>query len=223
MTRAALALCALAACGGSTPVTRYYALAPATAPAPAAGSATAAPPARPAPTIAIEPLDADPPYDDDRIVYRADPYRVDYYEYHRWSASPGTMLADYLSRALERTGRFHAVLRDPSDAAPITLGGHLDAIEEIDASHDHWIGHISLDLTATDRASGVVVWSKHFDESEPLSAQSPEGLARALSKAMARVVAQVTPELARLAQARVTSPDATAQPVADQAANAINR
>lgn len=193
--RAAAALVLAVACGGATPATHYYALA-------APGAAPAAHPGAAAPALAIETLAADPPYDDERIVYRTDPYRVDYYEYHRWSASPGTMLADYLARALERTGQFRAVLRGSDTTAPIALGGHIDAIEEIDVAPQRWVGHVAVQLTAIDRASGDVVWTQRFDETEPLAAQSPEGLARALSVAMARIVARAAPALAALDVAR---------------------
>lgn len=210
MRALALAL-AVAACGGATPATHYYALATPAAPAPAHGaSPPAAPAASAAPAIAIETFAADPPYDDERIVYRTDPYRVDYYEYHRWSASPGMMVADYLARAFERTGQFRAVLRGSDTTAPLALGGHIDAIEEIDVAPQRWVGHVAVQLTATDRASGDVVWTQRFDETEPLPAQTPEGLARALSVAMGRIVARAAPVLAKLDTARAAAESADA-------------
>ena len=37
----------------------------------------------------LESLETEAGYDDERIVYRTTPYRLDYYQYHRWSAPPG--------------------------------------------------------------------------------------------------------------------------------------
>jgi uncharacterized lipoprotein YmbA len=62
-------LLALAACAGKVPDTRYYQLAAPEAQAKQPGEAS----------IAIEPLTTDGAYDDDRIVYRVTPYRLDYY------------------------------------------------------------------------------------------------------------------------------------------------
>ena len=55
-------------------------------------------------------------YDDERIVYRITPYRLDYYNYHRWSAPPGTIVGNYLEHALERSGQFRAVCASATDA-----------------------------------------------------------------------------------------------------------
>jgi ABC-type uncharacterized transport system auxiliary subunit len=180
----------LAACGGKLPETRYYQLAvPAT---PAKGPA--------GPAIAVEPLAADAAYDDDRIVYRLTPYRLDYYNYHRWSSPPGTMLGNYLQDALSRSGRFRAVLHDVTDSVPVTLGGRVIAIEEVDKSKTEWIGRVAVELTLTDTLTNKVLWSQRFDETEPLTRQSPEGLAQALSVAMQRITDKALPEVVALCE-----------------------
>ena len=183
---------ACAACGGKLPDTRYYqlaAVAPAKTAADASGQAV----------IAIEPLTTDTAYDDERIVYRQTPYRLDYYHYHRWSALPGVMLAGYFEQALERSGKFRAVVRAPATEAAYVLGGRIAAIEEVDAAKTRWIGRIVLELVLTDAKSGQVVWTKKLAETEPLRVQSPEGLAEALSAAMARVIARITPDVVAIA------------------------
>src|SRR5687767_11118118 len=101
MNRLALVLLvAVAGCAGKMPETRYYQLA-----APAKRTA----PAGTAAALAIEPLETDPAYDDERIVYRLTPYRLDYYNYHRWSSTPGTLIADFLEHTFERSGQFRSV------------------------------------------------------------------------------------------------------------------
>ena len=68
----------LAGCAGKVPETRYYQL--------------ASPPRAPNTgdqILVVEPLVTDAAYDDDRIVYRISPYRLDYYQYHRWTGAPG--------------------------------------------------------------------------------------------------------------------------------------
>jgi len=176
----------LCACGGKLPETRYYQLAvPAAAASEPAGDAV----------LAVEPLAADTAYEDERIVYRTTPYRLDYYNYHRWSAQPGALVAGYLEQALENSGRFRAVVRAPSDEASLVLGGRVVAIEEVDRSKTRWVGRIALELVLSDAKRGTTLWTRRLEDSEPLRVQSPEGLAEALSIALARITAKIGPEL----------------------------
>jgi ABC-type uncharacterized transport system auxiliary subunit len=186
----ALVVAGAAACAGRAPVTRYYNLAP---PAKAEGQGDL--------VVVLEPLTTDPAYDDERIVYRANPYRLDYYDYHRWSASPGVLVATYLEVALENRGHVRAVRRDLTTDADVVLSGRVAVIEEVDVSKERWEGRIVLELQLSDAHSGETLWSEQYEEREPLAAQSPEGLAQALTKAMARIVASAGPAIAQHAQA----------------------
>ena len=175
----------LAACSGKVPETRYYQLA-----APEAKSSSGQL------VLVIEPLATEGAYDDDRIVYRTTAYRLDYYQYHRWSASPGVLVGNYLEQALERTGKFREVVRELVEGAPVVLGGRVVAIEEVDKSKTKWLGRIVIELALRDAKSSAILWSAQFEETEPLAAQTPEGLARAISVAMARIVQRAAPEIA---------------------------
>jgi len=181
----------MAACGGRVPEVRYYQLGAVSTSA-RVGRAV----------LAIEPLEVASDYADDRIVYRVNPYRLDYYDYHRWSAEPGILVANYLERALEASGRFRAVVRARSSETSVVLGGRIAAIEEVDVSHARWEGRLVLELYLEDVASGKVLWSHQFEETEPMQVQSPEGLARALGAAMARISARIAPEVAFIATER---------------------
>ena len=188
---AAVAL-ACAACAGKLPDTRYYQLA-----APDAkvrgGDAM----------LVLEALTTDAAYDDDRIVYRTTPFRIDYYQYHRWSSAPGVMVGNYLEQAFEHSGKFRAVVRDSAPDAPVILTGRVLAIEEVDRSKTEWVGRIVLELLLTDARSGEALWTEQFEETEPLGQQSPEGLAAALSVAMARIVARTVPVVADLTDRQI--------------------
>ena len=186
----------LAACGSSPPpATRYYQLAlPAGTQAQAAEQLGA---------LVIEPLTAEGAYDDERMVYRSSPYRLDYYDYHRWGAAPGPLVTTYLQQVLRKSGRFKSVVTDDSsDEHALTLSGRILAIEEVDTSKKKWNGHIALELSARD-ASGKVVWTQHFDETAPMPVQSPEGLAAAVTAAMQRIAGQIAPQLGEIAERQV--------------------
>ena len=154
------------------------------------------------PVLAVEPLEVDEPYDDDRMVYRENPYRVDYYHYHRWSASPGALVSRHLERALGASGRFAAVLRDEhARGVTFILGGRLLALEEVDLSKRRWVGRVALELALRDAASGDVVWTRRLELTEPVTRQSPEGVARAVSRALDRAARRLAPELGAVASA----------------------
>jgi ABC-type uncharacterized transport system auxiliary subunit len=173
------------ACGSKMPDTRFYQLAAPTAP-PRSGDLV----------IALDAFDTDAGYDDERMVYRSTPYRLDYYQYHRWSAAPGTIVGNFLEQALERSGEFRQVLREASDRSPVVVRGRVLAMEEVDASPKRWLGRIVLELRLTDVRTGEALWSEQFEEAEPLRVQTPEGLAEAISIAMARIAKRATPAIA---------------------------
>lgn len=182
----------LAACGGKLPETRFYQLA-----APAA-------PAKPATddlAIALENFETDAGYDDERIIYRSTPYRLDYYQYHRWSAAPGVIIGNFLEQSFERSGQFRTVSRD-SEHATAVLRGRVIAIEEVDGSKTQWSGRLVLELSLVDPRTSETLWSQQFEESEPLRLQTPEGLAEALSIAMTRIADRATPLIADHARRR---------------------
>jgi ABC-type uncharacterized transport system auxiliary subunit len=189
----------VAACGGSTPQVRYYQL--------AAQSSAAAPADKPKSdkVLVVEALASDGAYDDERIVYRNNPYRLDYYNYHRWVATPGVLVGGYLEKALARTGDFKAVLREQTADTSLVLGGRINAIEEVDRDPKHWVGRISLELTLTDPKTGDVVWAQPFEETEPLPEQNPEGLAKAISAALDRIATRAAPVIAEHAAAKQAS------------------
>jgi ABC-type uncharacterized transport system auxiliary subunit len=198
-----LALLALAACGGKLPETRFYQLAPTTARV-AGGDAV----------IVLDLLSTDAAYDDERIVYRTSPYRLDYYQYHRWSAPPGVLVGTYLEAALGRSGRFKAVLREVATDGPVILRGRVIAIEEVDRTKAQWDGRIVLALTLLDGKTSELLWSAQFDETEPMARQDPEALAQALSVALARIVARATPIVADHADRQSGGPATAALPAA---------
>jgi ABC-type uncharacterized transport system auxiliary subunit len=186
----ALIAFASAACGGKITETRYYQLASPDA-KPQSGSDI----------LVLEPLATDAAYDDDRIVYRTTPFRLDYYHYHRWTSSPGVMVGNYLEQALESRGAFRAVVRERTPDAPAVLTGRVLAIEEVDHSRTEWLGRIALELVLSDARSGAILWTERIDESEPLRQQNPEGLAQALSIAMSRIVAHAVPAIEKAIRA----------------------
>lgn len=193
-------------CGGAPPQLRYYALAVPGERLPATAHGA---------TLAVAPLATDAAYDTERIVYRQSPYRMDYYNYHRWGASPGLLVADYLRQAYARTGLFRAVVSEPDPAADVVLAGRITALDEIDETAERWLAHVAVELSLRDARSGTPLWSSAYERREPMARQSPEGLARALSVALAAIVAESAPAVAEHARRTPDEPAAEAAPAGD--------
>ena len=115
------------------------------------------------------------------------------------------MIGNYLEQALERSGKFRAVVREATPDAPVVLGGRVVALEEVDVAPQRWMGRVVVELTLTDTKTGATVWTEQCEESQPLTAQNPEGLAVALSEAMARIVAKTAPKIAEVAERQKTA------------------
>ena len=196
-----LALGLASACASTPPETHYYQLVVLHPPKPTPPSGDI--------TLVIEPLAVDGAYATERIVYRRSRYRLDYYHYHRWSAPPALALAEYLRQAYARTSLFALVSVEPT-AAPrtATLRGRILALEEVDESEMRWLGRVALELALFDPATDQPLWSATFLEEEVLPERTPEGLARAISVALERIVHQSSGAMARAAAGRPMPTDA---------------
>lgn len=194
-----LGLLLAGSCASQLPETRHYTLVP---PSPAASRDEALS------TLAVEPLDVDSAYDTERMVYRTSPYRLDYYEYHLWSAHPSLHVADYLRSAYARSGWFRAVVAEPQPEAHPVLGGRLLAFEEVDTTRERWVGHVAVELWLRLSPGGRTLWSKSYDRTVPMPVRNPEGLAQALSAALEPIVRDSAPLVARALQAAAAMPDA---------------
>ena len=98
------------------------------------------------------------------------------------------------------------MLREQTDRRAVVLGGRVVAIEEVDIDPKHsGSAAIALELTLTDPKTGKVVWAQQYEETEPLPAQNPEGLARAISTALDRIAKRAAPQIVEHATAKQAS------------------
>ncbi len=150
--------------------------------------------------LAVEPFTADVAYDQDRIVFRSSPYRLDYYHYHRWAAAPGLMLTDAMRQAYSKSGYFSLVTVGGGARADVVLSGRVTAIEEVDVTEREWKGRVWMELQLRDARTGALVWSQVYREEEAVEERDPEGVTRAISKAVTRIVRDSTPKIAEVAR-----------------------
>ena len=170
--------------GRSVPNTVYYTLTPGGAPAAAL----------PGP-VRVGNFSADEPYASARMAYRSSPYRLEYYNFHRWAGSPPSLVAaalrDFMARA-------PAV----KDGPPLLITGNLRRLEELDEP-EVWKGLVAMDIRV--ERGGVVWLERSYEESEIASAKNPEAVAAALSEALTRILERLATDLSGAPQGQEES------------------
>jgi ABC-type uncharacterized transport system auxiliary subunit len=155
------------------------------------------PPALDGPTMPVilrlSPFAVAAVYDRDAIVYRQDDYRTGAYFYHRWTANPAAMLTDLLARDFAASGRYRAVQQGFGlPAADYDLQATIEEIEErIDGHGSH--AHVRLRVTVrrTRASPEPIVWQSTYTADETSAGGDPYEFVSAMSRAVARMSAQV--------------------------------
>ena len=155
---ALVVLCGLiAGCAGGMPTTHYYVLRP---PSEAQGEARIAT-VEDGLVVGVEAFAVDPPYDQDRIVYRRgrDSPEVGFYAYHRWASPLGRLVSIAFAERLRGTPGIAAI--EPattSDDYSARLRGRVLYLEEVD-SEDGQEARVAVELELWDR-DGRALWSQ---------------------------------------------------------------
>lgn len=155
--------------------------------------------------LAVADFSAGAGYDEQRIVYRSDEYRFDYYHFHRWASPPGQLVAEVLRDVYRETGAFRAVVSGYAARADVVLSGRVIKFEEVDVKGDHWEGNVLIDMRLRDAETGQLIWTETVQKKSKLREQSPSGLAAALSEALTEVGLETVDTLAEKAATAIES------------------
>jgi uncharacterized lipoprotein YmbA len=189
MIAGGLLLLSLAFAGcGRPPATHYYMLsvtpradAPGTARNTADGLA-----------VGVRPFEVDPPYDQDRIVYRLQSRstEVGFYTYHRWAAPLSSMLPLVLARGFANTDGVRSI--EPAVGAhdyDAFLSGRVRTIEEVDHSGGQdVILHIALSLRS---ASGEAWWSEALTVRSTVEVREVSQIVEEMNRALGQAIAEL--------------------------------
>jgi ABC-type uncharacterized transport system auxiliary subunit len=186
---AAIFLCG---CGGKIPPTRYYTfkLPP---PAPTADPKTNL-------VVEIGPFRAADNLRDDRVLYYEKPTQFSYYEYHRWSPDPATLVADLTRRRLHEMAVFaHVRMSATHEPSDFLLTGHLLNFEEIDYESGGKV-RVALDLRLVRNTDHKTVWSDRRELEHAVGEEGVNGVVTALSAATDQLLSEMLPGLAAEAE-----------------------
>ena len=188
--RLVLALLALgvAVSCGRLPKTNYYALR-FPAPAPANDSKTNF-------VLGVEHFRALEVLRDDRIIYYETPTQLNFYEYHRWSSDPPTLLSELTARALREMQLFADVRLLPSrEPVDYILKGRVYHFEEVDEGPSGKV-RVGLGLTLVRSRDRKVVWSADRQVERPVQTRRVAGVVEALNASTEGLLSEVLPGLA---------------------------
>ena len=192
-----LALGAAVSCG-RLPQTNYYALR-SLAPAPANDPKTSF-------VLGVEHFRALDVLRDDRIVYYESPTQLNFYEFHRWSSDPPTLLSEATARALRQMQLFTDVRMLPSrEPVDYILKGRVFHFEEVDEGPSAKV-RVGLGLTLVRSRDHKVVWSAERQVEQPIQTKSVAGVVEALNASTEGLLGEVLPGLAAQVERDSTQP-----------------
>ena len=199
---ALFSLLAALGCVGGLPTTHYYTLrAPASDPLP-----TAAADLDRGLAVGVESFAVDPPYDQDRLVYRTarDATEVGLYAYHRWAAPLGRLVAVAIGEGLRGTPGIRSI--EPASSVgdySARLGGRVIYLEELDLP-DTREARVRLELVLRDR-EGETIWTETLDAVSTGNAESGAEVMEQVSRAFESLVTEARRSLATALAERASS------------------
>lgn len=172
-----------------TPAPTLYGLDSTPAAAAEARATTQSPSA--APTLVVNLPRAAAGHNSQRMIYLRQPYALEYFAHSQWVDTPARMLQPLIAAAVERSGRFAAVVTMPvSVSGDFRLETELLRLQQEFMSRPSRV-HLTLRATITDLATRRVVAWRQFDAQVEAASDDPYGGVIAANRAVGEVLDQL--------------------------------
>jgi ABC-type uncharacterized transport system auxiliary subunit len=146
-------------------------------------------------SLGIRPFTAATRYRD-RILYRLSEVEVGFYQYDRWVDPPEEMVARVVASTVRGSGLFRQVV--PVDGTPLPtwiLDGELMRFDDVRAKQSRAECWLRVELWRAHDAQ--LLWSDVLKAAVPLSTETSEALAQAMSRAVQHIAIRLVRELER--------------------------
>lgn len=195
--------------GGRVPKTQYYTLnIPPPLPGPVSDPKTSF-------VLGVERLRASEILRDDRIVYYESPTELNFYEYHRWSAEPATLLAQLVARRLKEMGVFADVRLSPGrEPVDYLLRGRIFNFDEVD--YEGTKGRVALELTLIRSRDNKTAWSRTLQVEHPAEGGEVAGVVKAVNAASEELLREALPGLVAQVERDFTEIQAEEKPIKEK-------
>lgn len=145
--------------------------------------------------VRVERFSVAPTNNTNRMIYRDGSFKRDAYVYHKWWSNPGDLVTHFLYRDMRQSGLFAVVLESDSGLpSSYTLEGSVDEFFELD-TEEMWKAVLSITVVmAAENEPGIgkrIVFQKTYTADEACRQKNPRSLAEAMSRAMAKVSAEI--------------------------------
>ncbi|MBW6485294.1 MAG: membrane integrity-associated transporter subunit PqiC [Syntrophobacterales bacterium] len=138
-------------------------------------------------------------YNSEAMIFRSDSVKFDSLNYNKWAVNPADMATDNLLRDLQESGLFRAVFsRYVLDEGRYVLqGGIHEFFLRMDKAGNAAV--IKLEITLKDitqrEATRRILFQKKYQEEELPATRTPEGYAKAMSRALERISRKITNDI----------------------------
>ena len=134
---------------------------------------------------------AEPGFDSLRIAYTRTPLALNYYSKSQWADTPARMLTPLLVRALEQSGRFRAVITQPTPAlADLHLETQLIRLQQEFLQQPSQV-RLTLRAQLLDNDQRRVIASQLFEAVAPAPSEDAYGGVQAANQAVAELLKQI--------------------------------
>lgn len=155
-----------------------------------------------APTLVIALPRAAAGYDSQRMIYLRQPYELQYFAHSQWVDTPARMLQPLIAAAVERSGKFRAVVPMPASVSgDYRLETELLRLQQEFLSRPSRV-QLSLRATITNMTTRRVVAWRQFDALVPAATDDPYGGVVAANRAVGEVLEKLAAFCATVAEGR---------------------
>lgn len=146
--------------------------------------------------VRLKEFDIEEAYARPQIVYRRNPYELQYYHYRVWAVKPTRMITDLVQKHLASASLVSAIIRrfDEGVKPQYELSGMIEAIEEYD-SDETWFSHLAIRFRLRRLSDGALIYNRRFDHRKQVFANEPDFVIKEMSKIMNFIMNQVTHDL----------------------------
>jgi ABC-type uncharacterized transport system auxiliary subunit len=119
-----------------------------------------------------------------RIVYRAAPTQIGFYEYHRWAADPGATVTTAFIESLRSANTFSTIAPyDGRDRPDYLISGRLEKLDEVDYGSRVRV-EAKMSAVLTNLRTGAIVWSGDAAETSNVDRRDVDSVVAEMSRAV---------------------------------------
>ena len=145
--------------------------------------------------VGVNKIIADPPYDQDRIIYQSTANEINFYHYQRWITEPREMLTESVISHLRKSSLFAGVihLRDGQPFDYI-LSGELIQFEEWD-EQEQWYAQVKIWFELLSLKTRQTMWEGITESRIPIKKKKTIEVVRAINSAADQCIEQLIQQL----------------------------